>query len=125
MTRSRYIPKDEKIAALLFELLPPEIQKFCYEHKVESSEILSLFEWDHYPKRFVDGGPNIWWNIRALAPAEHKIKTARDKAELAKTKRLHGETKQGPKRKIRSRNTLSKKERQRVLDYHEAKNRNP
>lgn len=125
MTRSRYIPKNEKIAALLIKQLPSDVQNDLYDRKVPAEQILSMFEWDHWPHRFVDGGPNEWWNIRPLSPDEHKKKTARDKAELAKTDRLHGRTKQGPKKKIRSRNSLSKEARKKMIDYHEARNRNP
>lgn len=103
MSRSRYIPKDEKIAALLIRLLPADIQSSFYDKKVPAAEILKLFEWDHYPKRFVDGGPNEWWNVRPLSSEEHKVKTRKDKGELAKSNRLLGITKQGPKKKIPSR----------------------
>lgn len=116
MTRSRYIPKKEKIAALLVELLPEGMRLDLYKRKVPAEDILRMFEWDHYPRRFVDGGSNEWHNIRPMRPMDHLIKTAKDKAELAKTDRLHGRTKNKPKKKIPGRKIPTKTDKQRVLD---------
>lgn len=110
MGSSRYIPFPEKVACLLVELLPNDLQRKLYDEKADAQVILSMFEWDHYPKRHVDGGPNKWWNIRPLSPEDHKEKTRKDKGELAKTDRLHGKTKTGPKKKIRSRGFMPKEE---------------
>lgn len=49
------------------------------------------------------GGADTTDNIAPVHAACHKAKTARDANAIAKGKRIRGETKQGPKRKILSR----------------------
>lgn len=49
------------------------------------------------------GGADTTDNLAPVHAACHKAKTARDAKIIAKGKRIRGETKQGPKRKIPSR----------------------
>lgn len=96
-----------KLAATLLQLRGPDGEPLIpYEHaKLMSAEqICSLYEFDHYPIRKADGGPDEPWNLQPLGIIAHRIKTAgRDKPELAKQARLRGETCNGPKRKIHNR----------------------
>lgn len=59
-------------------------------------------EWDHV-HALVHGGPHVFTNIRPVHFECHKEKTARDVAANAKVKRIRGETCNGPKAKIQSR----------------------
>lgn len=59
-------------------------------------------EWDHV-QALIHGGPHDFTNIRPLHAECHKLKTAKDIKANAKVKRLRGETKTGPKKKIPSR----------------------
>lgn len=51
----------------------------------------------------VHGGPHEYQNLRPVHAECHKLKTAKDIKANAKVKRLRGETKTGPKKKIPSR----------------------
>lgn len=88
-----------------------------------AKQIISRFEFDHYPIPYAQGGPNEPWNLEPREKQEHREKTAsRDIPQIAKTKRIsaaHQEfvrrilakgsdnegavAKTRPKRKIRSR----------------------
>lgn len=71
----------------------------CHEPVLPGQRI----EWDHRHCVALDG-PHEYQNLRPVHydPC-HKKKTARDIKALAKTKRLRGETKTGPKAKIANR----------------------
>ena len=100
--RSRYIPADERIARLLWDKLPPDLKSRFYKERVDSSEILKLFEWHHWPHAFEDGGPNEWWNLEAIEPDKHKVETAKQAKARAKHNRLTGKTKKRASKKIYS-----------------------
>lgn len=53
-----------------------------HEHAKQLSalQIISLYQWDHYPIRKADGGPDEPWNLRPLMIAPHREKTAKHDA---------------------------------------------
>lgn len=59
-------------------------------------------EWDHV-HALVHDGAHHYTNLRPVHAECHKAKSAKDVKANAKIKRIRGETKQGPKRKIPSR----------------------
>jgi hypothetical protein len=62
-----------------------------YEHSklMTASQICSLYNFDHYPVRFADGGQTAPWNLTPRLIGEHKAKTAKiDQPQLAKQRRI-------------------------------------
>jgi hypothetical protein len=54
-----------------------------------ADQIISLFQFDHYPIRHADGGPDEPWNLDPMLATEHQEVTAKkDIPQIAKTKRL-------------------------------------
>lgn len=106
-----HISLKVKLAAALLTMKRPNdagqlVPVITYERSktMTPEQIISEFHFDHYPIREADGGPTEPWNIEPRPVSEHRRKTAEiDIPQLAKQKRLRGETRQGPKRKIPSR----------------------
>jgi hypothetical protein len=62
-----------------------------WEHAklMSAAQIISLFEFDHWPIRHEAGGPDEPWNLFPRFIHEHRIKTAKiDVPEAAKIKRI-------------------------------------
>lgn len=62
-----------------------------WEHakQMTSDQIISLFQFDHYPIRHEAGGPALPWNLVPRMIRAHRIKTAKiDQPEIAKIKRI-------------------------------------
>jgi len=75
-----------KLASALLALgdIPHEHAK-----QMSAEQIISLYQFDHYPIRACDGGPFRPWNLRPLLIAEHRRKTAEiDHPAIAKDKRV-------------------------------------
>lgn len=87
MTRKRdHIPLTEKLAACVGQML-----NIPFEHLqlMTADQVLSLVQWDHYPIRHVDGGPDEHWNLTPVSICEHREKTAKiDQPAIAKSRRL-------------------------------------
>jgi hypothetical protein len=90
--KRKHIPLKVQLAAELLDrrdhttgrpLIPYEDSK-----QMTADQIISLFQIDHYPIRHADGGPDEPWNLRWRWVGEHREKTKRDVAEMAKSKRL-------------------------------------
>lgn len=110
MSRAHISLKTKLAAALLTMLRPNErgelVRIISHEEakRLTADQILARFDWDHYPVRKADGGPDEPWNLEPRPVAEHEKKTREiDQPQLAKQRRIRGETRQGPKRKIPSR----------------------
>ncbi len=111
MNRRPYIDKDTKLAAALLtirrenengELVP--VIPYEESKTMTAKQIIARFALDHYPIRHADGGPSLPWNLFWRPIAEHDKKTREiDIPQLAKQKRIRGETKNGPRQKIPSR----------------------
>jgi len=106
-----HIPLKVKLAAALLTMKRPNedgvlVYVIGYEQSknMTADQIIAHFHFDHYPIREADGGPTEPWNITPRPVAEHREKTAKiDIPQLAKQKRLRGETRNGPKKKIAAR----------------------
>jgi len=62
-----------------------------YEHakQMSAAQIISLYQFDHYPIRRADGGPDEPWNLVPRLIAEHRKKTALiDLPAIWKAKRI-------------------------------------
>jgi len=54
-----------------------------------AAQIISLYQFDHYPVRKSDGGPYEPWNLVPRLIAAHRAKTATvDQPEMAKDRRI-------------------------------------
>lgn len=97
----RKLSLKAKLAATLLKL-----GHIPYEHskQMTADQIISLFHFDHWPIRHADGGPDEPWNLEPRLIADHREKTAViDVPQIAKGKRIRGETRNGPRRKIPAR----------------------
>lgn len=75
-----------KLAATLLQL-----GDIPYDDGVQmtAEQIISLYQWDHFPVRKCDGGPDEPWNLVPRLIAEHRTKTATiDQPQIAKGKRI-------------------------------------
>lgn len=84
-----------KLAATLLALTDAKGELLIpHDHaKLMSAEqVISLFEFDHYPIRHEAGGPDEPWNIQPLMIAPHGVKTATiDQPAIAKISRVSEE----------------------------------
>jgi hypothetical protein len=81
---------DEKSARRVMDVLS-HARAVPYEHSklMTADQIISLFQFDHYPIRHADGGPDEPWNISPTLIKAHRKKTAeRDQPGLAKERRI-------------------------------------
>jgi hypothetical protein len=71
-------------ALLALEHIPYEDAK-----RMTAAQIISLYQFDHYPVRKADGGPDAPWNLRPMLRAAHRVKTSKiDMPALAKSRRI-------------------------------------
>lgn len=101
-----------KLASALLTMMRPDPEtgklRRIISHEeaktLTAKQIIARFQFDHYPIRKADGGPDEPWNIEPRPTAEHRKKTDEiDVPQIAKQKRIRGETGNGPRRKIASR----------------------
>lgn len=82
---------SEKLAAMSLWYLDAIRQGIPHEHQklMSAANINALFQWDHYPIRYVDGGTTHPSNLKPLFTGEHREKTAKvDVPQVAKGKRI-------------------------------------
>jgi hypothetical protein len=82
---------ETKLAATLLAL-----RDIPYEHakQLSAKQIISRYQFDHYPMRKSDGGPDEPWNLRPLLIAAHREKTAKiDAPARAKDRRIESKWK--------------------------------
>lgn len=81
-----------KLAATLLMLTDADGSPLIpHEHAklMSADQIISLFQFDHYPIRHEAGGPDEPWNLVPRMIVPHRIKTAKiDIPEAAKIKRI-------------------------------------
>lgn len=68
-----------------------DAEREFYEHSklMTADQIISLFQFDHHPKRHVDDGPVAPWNLAPLLIKRHRTKTAKvDQPGMAKERRI-------------------------------------
>lgn len=92
MSARKHIPLKKQLAAALLQLVDAKGERlipYADSKMMTSSQIVSLFELDHYPFRVADGGTSDPWNLTWRLRAEHKRKTAQiDQPELGKQRRI-------------------------------------
>lgn len=106
-----HISLETKLAAALLTIVRPDengvmrtVVSYEESKTLTAKQIISRFALDHYPVRYADGGASEPWNLLWRPCAEHDEKTRTiDVPEIAKGKRIRGETRNGPKRKIPAR----------------------
>jgi hypothetical protein len=92
MSRSRdYISLKIKLAAALLQI-PGKDGGRIIRHEdaklLTADQIISCFHLDHYPIAHADGGPDLPWNLTFRPILDHREKTKRDVAAMAKVKRI-------------------------------------
>jgi len=98
-----HIPLSELLASALADKLAQENRDTLRELKVPAHVVIRLFTPDHVILH-AHGGADRWWNLTMTLRGEMlKAKDRRDTKVAAKIKRIRGETRNGPKRKIPSR----------------------
>ena len=104
MKRPRaHIPLSEMLASALADKLPPQVRDYARQMKAPAKAVISQFTADHVILH-CHGGADKWWNLTMVRRGpELKAKDSQDTKIAAKIKRLRGETRTGPKRKIPSR----------------------
>lgn len=91
MNRKRdYIRYEERLAAALSRLLPPEQEKELREKRVPAKAIISLFQNDHIVLHAL-GGSDKWFNLDPKIIAPHREKSRRDTSIVAKVRRIEKE----------------------------------
>jgi hypothetical protein len=85
LSKRDHISNETLLASALLALghIPHEHAKL-----MTAAQIISLYQFDHYPIRKVDGGQDEPWNLRPLGIMAHREKTGRDITELRKADRL-------------------------------------
>ena len=85
MSRRAHISLETKLAAALLTL-----GDVPYEHAKQMSarQIISLYQWDHYPVLKAHDGPDEPWNLVPRLIRPHREKSRRDTSVAAKVKRL-------------------------------------
>lgn len=111
MTARKKIRLSTKLASALCQMVRPDgnggwerIIPHEQAKRMSEAEVLAAFHFDHDPIPKAHDGPDVHWNLTPRPVDEHREKTAkRDIPMIAKVKRLRGETRNGPRRKIASR----------------------
>lgn len=89
MNKRKNINLTTKLAAALLH-----IGDIGYEDSklMTAKQICSLYEWDHFPIRHENGGPDEPWNLQPRLIKAHREKTAKiDIPGSAKSKRIHNQ----------------------------------
>lgn len=111
MSTRSYISLKTKLAAALLTMMRPDesgalVRIISHEEAktLTADQIIARFHFDHYPIRKTDGGVDEPWNLEPRPIAEHDKKTREvDIPQIAKQKRIRGETRNVPRQKIPSR----------------------
>lgn len=92
MSTRKHIPLKVQLAAALLQLVDAKGERlipYAHSKMMTATQIVSLFELDHFPFRVADGGTSDPWNLTWRLRAEHKRKTATiDQPELGKQRRI-------------------------------------
>lgn len=96
MAARSYISFKEKLAAVLCQSLVDDgagrfVPRIPHDEAklLTAEQVLSLFQWDHYPKRKADGGTDEHHNLMPRFIQAHRIKTATiDQPQISKRKRI-------------------------------------
>lgn len=94
MSKRDHISLTVKLAAALL-MLRDENGELLIPHEhaklMSADQIISLYQFDHYPIRKDDDGPDEPWNLEPKGIMRHRKKTAEiDVPQMAKADRLQG-----------------------------------
>jgi len=111
MSKRAYIPLKTRLCAALLTIMRPDengtlVRVISHEEAkgMTEAQILARFDFDHWPIRKADGGPDAPWNLEPRPTDEHDAKTRTiDVPQIAKQKRIRGETRNRPRSKIPAR----------------------
>lgn len=81
--KRKYIPLKQKLAAALTHLLPMDIRS----SGKTADEIISMFDF-HHEVFHVHEGADTWTNLTPMLRQDHRERTKRDLATIAKGKRI-------------------------------------
>lgn len=87
MTKGRYIPMIQREAVFASMMLPEDERNELRARHAMATEVLNRFEL-HHIQYFAWGAENAWWNLHPMPKAEHRERTRRDIATIAKSKRI-------------------------------------
>lgn len=91
MTSRRHLNFKVKLASALLQLRDAHGAPLIdWEHAkaMTTDQIVSLFQFDHYPIRHEAGGPTEAWNLVPRLIRAHRDKTKKDVGEIAKIRRI-------------------------------------
>jgi hypothetical protein len=96
MSKRPHISLRTKLAAALLTIVRPDehgrlvrVISHSDARKMTADQIISLYNFDHWPVRFADGGPCEPWNLEPRPIIEHRTKTAKkDAPEMKKARRI-------------------------------------
>ncbi|PYF04980.1 hypothetical protein BJ122_102206 [Rhodopseudomonas faecalis] len=96
MANRRHIPLKIKLAAALLQMKRPDdagrlvpVIPHDEAKRLTADQIVSRFEFNHYPIPHAAGGPDEPWNLDPMPKADHRERTAKiDIPAIAKTKRV-------------------------------------
>lgn len=80
MAGRRYISLTVKLAAALVNLRDRNgapLIPYADAKLMTAAQIISIFEWHHYPISHEAGGPDEPWNLMPLLIPAHRVETAR------------------------------------------------
>lgn len=86
MRRKRQaVPLRVKLAAALLALGHIDYEE---SKRMSAAQIISRYDFDHWPILHALGGPDLPWNLRPLLKAAHREKSGKDTSAVAKVKRI-------------------------------------
>lgn len=91
-----HVPLKVKLAATLLQMKRMDangqlVRVISHEEakSLTADQIISRFQFDHFPIPHAEGGPDLPWNIDPSPTPEHRVKTAKvDVPQIAKSKRV-------------------------------------
>lgn len=94
-----HVPLKVKLAATLLQMKRMDangqlVRVISHEEakSLTADQIISRFQFDHFPIPHAEGGPDAPWNIDPSPTPEHREKTAKvDVPQIAKSKRLRAD----------------------------------
>lgn len=91
MTR-KHIPLKTKLAAMILAWDRDRFAVTTVSHEqskeLTADQIISRVQFDHYPVRHADGGPDAPWNLTPRLVADHRRKSKLDAKDMAKERKV-------------------------------------
>lgn len=81
----KHVPLKTKLAAALLALGHIDYEE---SKAMTAGQIISRYDFDHWPILHALGGQDVPWNLRPLLRAKHREKSSKDTTAVAKVKRI-------------------------------------